>query len=593
MSRFAIQKKLLITLVPVVLAAFLFFLLTVYWVSFRETQNIVNRQADTNVNQKVQLVDSYLQKLRQETEIFMFDTNLQSRMQISQARLNDEAKEDLETEFRRDMYSMIISYDIYVESISLKTVNGDYYVWKMDSSIPHGAFTARLDGHEETASRLKGAMFFTYEELSDGLVTLVRSVRDPIKDVELGTLMLDVNLGFLQEFSSRASNWGSGEDPLLFIVNSQDQVVFNSTPLSEETLLQVGADTERLTVEGESLRIHHTQSSVSGWDLYLVINESVLYRNIYRTTTLQGGLVLVSIILVVLVIWGVSHTISRQFQRFQWQISHTDDPQKQPFIQVDSQDEFRDLALVYNDMMARIDNLIDTVYSKELLVKSAELKAFQAQINPRFIYNTLDCINSLVDLNRPEDVKKTVTALANLIRANVKGKELLPVREELKHIDQYMYINKMRYGDKLLFLCEIPESMMDYYLPKLILQPLLENSVVHGVSHLLGRGMIGLFGEEGEDCISFTVKDNGAGIPQEVIDALLDQEDTSFSEIRQYDGKESIGLKNIQARVRLMYGEAYGLKIQNLQGKGSSVTVRLPKLTTGALPEKQTKGEHS
>ena len=319
----------------------------------------------------------------------------------------------------------------------------------------------------------------------------------------------------------------------------------------------------------------------------------MLYRNIYRTTTLQGGLVLVSIILVVLVIWGVSHTISRQFQRFQWQISHTDDPQKQPFIQVDSQDEFRDLALVYNDMMARIDNLIDTVYSKELLVKSAELKAFQAQINPHFIYNTLDCINSLVDLNRPEDVKKTVTALANLIRANVKGKELLPVREELKHIDQYMYINKMRYGDKLLFLCEIPESMMDYYLPKLILQPLLENSVVHGVSHLLGRGMIGLFGEEGEDCISFTVKDNGAGIPQEVIDALLDQEDTSFSEIRQYDGKESIGLKNIQARVRLMYGEAYGLKIQNLQGKGSSVTVRLPKLTTGALPEKQTKGEHS
>ena len=110
---------------------------------------------------------------------------------------------------------------------------------------------------------------------------------------------------------------------------------------------------------------------------------------------------------------------------------------------MDSQDEFRDLALVYNDMMARIDNLIDTVYSKELLVKSAELKAFQAQINPHFIYNTLDCINSLVDLNRPEDVKKTVTALANLIRANVKGKELLPVREELKHIDQYMYINKM------------------------------------------------------------------------------------------------------------------------------------------------------
>ena len=581
MDRFTIQKKLLVTLVPVVLVTFLIFLLTVYFVSFRETQNIVNHQADTNVSQKVRLVDSYLETLRQETEIFMFDTNVQQRMEVAKASLSADDLDELEADFRRDMYSMIINYDVYVESISLKTVNQDYYVWKMDSRIPHTDFTNRLDGHEAAARELDGGMLFSYERLSDGVITVVRTVKDPIEDRELGLLMVDVSLDFLRDVSYPSSSWGRGEDPLLFIVNSENQVVFNSTPLEEERLQQVDQDTEQISVNGQLLRINHTRSSVSGWNLYLVINESVLYRNICFTTMVQCGIVLVSVILVVLVIWAVSSTISQQFRHFQWQISHTDDPQKQAFIQVDSQDEFRDLALVYNEMMGRIDNLIDTVYSKELLLKNAELKTLQAQINPHFLYNTLDCINSLVDQNRPEDTKKTVTALANLMRANIKGKRMLTVREEMEYINQYMYITKMRYGDKLLFLCEIPESMEEYYLPKLILQPLLENSVVHGISNVLGKGMIGLFGEEEEDSITFTVKDNGTGIPQDVIDSL-EQEDTSFSEISQYDQK-SIGLKNIQARVLLMYGNHYGLTIKNLDGKGSSVTVRLPKLTASDL----------
>ncbi len=581
MDRFTIQKKLLVTLVPVVLVTFLIFLLTVYFVSFRETQNIVNHQADTNVSQKVRLVDSYLETLRQETEIFMFDTNVQQRMEVAKANLSADDLDELEADFRRDMYSMIINYDVYVESISLKTVNQDYYVWKMDSRIPHTDFTNRLDGLEAAARELDGGMLFSYERLSDGVITVVRTVKDPIEDRELGLLMVDVSLDFLRDVSYPSSSWGRGEDPLLFIVNSENQVVFNSTPLEEERLQQVDQDTEQISVNGQLLRINHTRSSVSGWNLYLVINESVLYRNICFTTMVQCGIVLVSVILVVLVIWAVSSTISQQFRHFQWQISHTDDPQKQAFIQVDSQDEFRDLALVYNEMMGRIDNLIDTVYSKELLLKNAELKTLQAQINPHFLYNTLDCINSLVDQNRPEDTKKTVTALANLMRANIKGKRMLTVREEMEYINQYMYITKMRYGDKLLFLCEIPESMEEYYLPKLILQPLLENSVVHGISNVLGKGMIGLFGEEEEDSITFTVKDNGTGIPQDVIDSL-EQEDTSFSEISQYDQK-SIGLKNIQARVLLMYGNHYGLTIKNLDGKGSSVTVRLPKLTASDL----------
>lgn len=576
MNRFTIKDKLLVTLVPVILLTFLIFLLTVYFISFRETQSIVNQQADISMNQKVQLVDTYLDKLRMETEIFMFDSNVQKKLKVPKNTLDDTKLDEMETDVRRDMYSMIINYDVNVESISVKTINDDYYVWKMDSRLIHGDFTGRINQHEDIARELDGGMLFTYEKLQKGLVTLTRLIKDPVADDELGTLMIDFNLGFLDNLSSSAS-WDRGAEPTLVIVNTEGSIVFNSSPFDKEIIEAVTPGTEKLKVSGSNFRIRHTSSGTNDWEVFLVINESKLYRNIYRLTFLQVGLVLFSIILVVLVIFGVSLTISRQFERFQKKISRTSDPKQHALTRVDSNDEFRDLAEVYNEMMGRIDNLIDTVYSKELLLKSAEIKAFQAQINPHFLYNTLDCINGLVEMNRPDDIKKTVTALASIMRMSIKGAEILTVRENLSYTEQYMYIEKIRYGDKLLFLSEIPESMMDYYMPKLIIQPLLENSIVHGISELLGKGMIGLFGREEEDAITFTVKDNGKGIPQNVIDLIESRQ--SSQEAEEQFSRESIGLQNIQSRIQLMYGKEYGLTIKNIPAGGSSVTIRLPKLT--------------
>lgn len=576
MNRFTIKDKLLVTLVPVILLTFLIFLLTVYFISFRETQSIVNQQADISMNQKVQLVDTYLDKLRMETEIFMFDSNVQKKLKVPKNTLDDTKLDEMETDVRRDMYSMIINYDVNVESISVKTINDDYYVWKMDSRLIHGDFTGRINQHEDIARELDGGMLFTYEKLQKGLVTLTRLIKDPVADDELGTLMIDFNLGFLDNLSSSAS-WDRGAEPTLVIVNTEGSIVFNSSPFDKEIIEAVTPGTEKLKVSGSNFRIRHTSSGTNDWEVFLVINESKLYRNIYRLTFLQVGLVLFSIILVVLVIFGVSLTISRQFERFQKKISRTSDPKQHALIRVDSNDEFRDLAEVYNEMVGRIDNLIDTVYSKELLLKSAEIKAFQAQINPHFLYNTLDCINGLVEMNRPDDIKKTVTALASIMRMSIKGAEILTVRENLSYTEQYMYIEKIRYGDKLLFLSEIPESMMDYYMPKLIIQPLLENSIVHGISELLGKGMIGLFGREEEDAITFTVKDNGKGIPQNVIDLIESRQ--SSQEAEEQFSRESIGLQNIQSRIQLMYGKEYGLTIKNIPAGGSSVTIRLPKLT--------------
>lgn len=598
MDRFTIKNKLLVTLVPVVFCTFLIILTTVYFISFHETRDIVNRQADISMNQKVQLLDTYLDKLRMESEIFMFDADVQKNLKIPKKTLDSVALDKLETEIRRSVYSMIVNYDMNVESVSVKTVNRDYYVWKMDSRLPHAEFTSRLDGFEPGARELDGGMLFRYDKLPKGVVTVVRLIKDPVADKELGTLMIDFNLNFLDSLLSTAPS-EEGSEATLVVLNPDGDIVFNSSPFAPDAIGRIRPDTEKLKVDGSSFRIRHTSSDTNDWNVFLVINESQLYRNIYRLTLIQAGLVLLSILMVTLTIVVVSQTISRQFERFRKKIELTTDPKNHALIRVDSRDEFRELAQVYNGMIGRINNLIDTVYSKELLLKNAELKAFQAQINPHFLYNTLDCINGLVEMNRPESIKKTVTALASILRMSIKGAEILTVRENLFYIEQYMYIEKIRYGDKILFLMEIPESMMEYYIPKLVIQPLLENSIVHGISEMLGQGMIGLFGKEEEDALSFTVKDNGPGIPRAVIE-LLEQEPSpsgaasaqgadrarqaASAQLASFT-RESIGLQNIQARIRLMYGASYGLTVKNLPSGGASVTIRLPKIPCGEPPQ--------
>lgn len=247
------------------------------------------------------------------------------------------------------------------------------------------------------------------------------------------------------------------------------------------------------------------------------------------------------------------------------------------------------LAEQINRMLDELSEMTHTIlrnnsnmYELDLARKRAELSALQSQINPHFLYNTLDCINSLVELNRPGDIKRTVTALADIMRMSIKGREILTVRENIRYVEQYMFIERLRYTDKLIFLNEIPDSMMDYYIPKLILQPILENSVIHGISEILGRGMIGLSGREEPDALVFSVKDNGRGFPAAVIERI--HRCAGDSSLTGTLMQESLGLLNIQKRIQLMYGAPYGLEIENLPGGGSCVTVRLPKRTAPELP---------
>ena len=532
----SIKKKLTYTLIPVILVTYLLSVGSVYMVSFHETKSIVNQQAQTLANQRTQLVDSYLDQLRTETEIFMFDTAFQKRFRTNRSTLSLSQQEELNKEITQYMYSMIISYNVYVESITLINNHLDSYNWHMDGRNSYSAYISRLLPLSDTLTELDGGILYTYDKLDQ-----------------------------------------SAADALLAIADQNGDIIYNDSPFSKDELFSVQNGSARLSADGMQYQIDSSKSDANDWILYSIINETALYRNINRNLVWQVTLILISMLLIFAVILLVSRTLSGQFRHFIETVSHTTAPDEHALITVDSEDEFRDLAQVYNDMILRINHLIETVYTKELLLKNAELKAFQAQINPHFLYNTLDCINGLVDLDRPNDIKKTITALASIMRMSIKGKEILTVRENIRYINEYMFIEQLRYPDNLIFLNEIPEEMMEFYIPKLILQPILENSVIHGTSSLLGKGMIALLGKEESDALIFTVSDNGVGFPEAILQLFRESPENHLDDTQT---QSRLGLLNIQKRIHLMYGTEYGLTLQNLPAGGSRVTIRLPKITT-------------
>lgn len=197
----SIKKKLTYTLIPVILVTYLFSVGSVYMVSFHETKSIVNQQVQTLANQRTQLVDSYLDQLRTETEIFMFDTAFQKRFRTNRSTLSLSQQEELNKEITQYMYSMIISYNVYVESITLINNHLDSYNWHMDGRNSYSAYISRLLPLSDTLTELDGGILYTYDKLDQGVVTIARLIKDPIYNRKIGILMLDFNLGFLNKMT--------------------------------------------------------------------------------------------------------------------------------------------------------------------------------------------------------------------------------------------------------------------------------------------------------------------------------------------------------------------------------------------------------
>ena len=238
--------------------------------------------------------------------------------------------------------------------------------------------------------------------------------------------------------------------------------------------------------------------------------------------------------------------------------------------------EIQHLGTSIQIMARQIQSLMDDIVAEHESKRKSELDTLQSQINPHFLYNTLDIIVWMIENERQSEAVKVVTALARFFRISLsKGKTVIPVRDELEHVRNYLMIQKMRFKNRFEYEITADEQAGQLATIKLILQPLVENAIYHGMEYMDGDGLIRVEAKQKGEDLLISIEDNGLGMPQDVADTLLTRE-TSEKEKNQSRKGSGIGLKNVHERIRLYFGQDYGLQIFSEPDEGTRIVIRLP-----------------
>ena len=241
--------------------------------------------------------------------------------------------------------------------------------------------------------------------------------------------------------------------------------------------------------------------------------------------------------------------------------------------------EVRHLSVSFRELVLKLQHLMKTVRDEEINLRKTELRALQAQINPHFLYNTLDSISWMCEQGKNAEAVEMVNALARLFRISIsRGHELIPIRSELMHAESYLEIQAYRYKNQFRWSINADESCLDYLCNKITLQPIIENAIYHGLNGLVDDGEILVSVQEDGEDILFTVRDNGSGMTDEQIAAIMQKEQSD---------RAGIGIKNVNDRLKIYFGPAYGIRIESEPDEGTCVFIRMPKVREEAEYEKK------
>ena len=293
------------------------------------------------------------------------------------------------------------------------------------------------------------------------------------------------------------------------------------------------------------------------------------FMNMIRFSLLGMGIVL---ILVIILSYYIPRSITMPITR----ISKVTDQVAKGNLSVraaaESGAEARMLSDSLNAMIDKINELLDQVTTEQVRLRKAEFELLQAQINPHFLYNTLDTIVWLAEAGDQKRVVSMVGNLSDFFRTSLnQGKDIISIREELAHVRSYLEIQQVRYQDILRYKITVPEDLYEYKIPKITIQPLVENALYHGIKNKRGQGTITVTGKRNENGFVLYVRDNGIGMTQERL-----KEVRAGIQKLSYTGKEIYGLYNVNERIRLNFGETYGISIESTYGEGTCVSISLP-----------------
>lgn len=368
---------------------------------------------------------------------------------------------------------------------------------------------------------------------------------------------------------------GIGQHGYSFIVNSQGDIVYH--PLQQMLYLDIKSeDTEILNTLGNGSEVKngiiYTAKEVPNFN-WKVIGVSYVDELVdTKVASATKSIVIILLVMIILASMLVYVLLKKLTNPVRSLVSAMHEFENNTidfkYHEIRGVSEFNQLSHSFEHMVVQIQELMDRVKSEEITLRKTELKALQAQINPHFLYNTLDSIQWMCERDNTKDAVRMVGALAQLFRISIsKGYELIPIEKEIQHAKNYLVIQSYRYKDQFTYKFDIDPEVLTFCCHKITLQPIIENALYHGISRMVDGGEIIITARKEEDDIIFHITDNGSGMSQEQVDNILRKELTD---------SKGIGVKNVNDRIKIYFGNEYGIHVESELDVGTKIAIRIP-----------------
>lgn len=461
--------------------------------------------------------------------------------------------------------TVIDSETTYYENVI--TTKLDFIDEALNSNISDKWFITNKIGFDSTNIYLK----------SDGLLTLRKTLVDA-NNKTIAIIAINVSEYFLNDYFSK-SKTGLASDPIVLdtearIVSYSDKSVIGDiteTNNSINEMIVLFKNNQGQFTYQDNLIVY----SISNYTKWRYINIIPLKVAMDSINSLQGFLIIV-VSLTFIIVLGITYILSnisyKPLNKLVYALHQVEKRNLNIQIHDKRNDEYKQVFSVFNKMVNELNLLISDLTTEKLLNKEAEIKLLQAQINPHFLYNTLESINSLAKMKKIDEISTIVTALSKFFRISLSsGKAIVPLSEAVELAIVYLTVQNIRFMGKIEYQVQIANCVKTCQVPKFIIQPIVENSIIHGFENSEKIGTILIYCSERNSVLTIRIEDNGCGIISEKL--ILLQNSLIHSS---FDESEHFALKNINKQIKLKYGEEYGIKIESEFGKGTTVEINLP-----------------
>lgn len=569
---FSIRTKLIIGFLTILLPLVLILSIVFYSYSAEIVLKQSLEQTREIVEQFSISLDNYMGLMRNKMEILADSPTIQEELNTHQDKedIKNDSFYSRNKRIRRIMlqiYSSVTMND--VEIYGINETNHYLSLWSKKYEIPD------KDILFENANLSKGRSVLVNNINDADTIQMIKMVKDLQTYKPIGYIRFGLKRNYIEKMAKNI-NFGSDGSVVIFDENlNKISGIAHDSALSK--LLKEKPSTGNFSYsEGKNeYTAVHIHSDSTGWTTVGVIPLRYINKDLAGIQYLTVIIIVLTIIIGVTVsviiaqslILPLENTVNalEKFSRGDFAVR----------LKENRCDEIGKLNRIFNKAIKEINELMQKVTQSEILNKEMEFKTLQSQMNPHFLYNTLDTINWLAFKEKQTEICNLVAAISSLIRASISNKKsIITIEQELDYVKNYIYIQHIRYKDRFDIIYDIDESLLKQAVPKLIIQPIVENAIIHGIENSKNKNLLYISVKRENECIIIIVKDTGIGMTDEKVSELL--KEPLNAEGDEQKAHTNLGLYAVHKRIQLMYGDLYGLTVQSQAGEGTTVTLHIP-----------------